>query len=206
MIILEHETEGTSARALSLFAAKAQRAVGLHGEVNIRIASSRELQELNRRFRKKNQPTDVLSFPSETPTLAGDIAISGDIAAANAAEMGHSPQTELKVLILHGLLHLAGYDHETDDGEMRTRETILRRKLGLPVGLIERAHADRPNVRAAKGIRQVCWLQDPRRRPEMSLPLAILLIVLMALWRWSPMLTGFTPRWESSWAESSRRT
>ncbi len=142
MIILEHETEGTSARALSLFAAKAQRAVGLRGEVNIRVASSRELQELNRRFRKKNQPTDVLSFPSETPKLAGDIAISGEIAAANAAEMGHSPQTELKVLILHGLLHLAGCDHETDDGEMQTRETTLRRQLGLPVGLIERAHSN----------------------------------------------------------------
>lgn len=140
MIILEHETEGTSARALSLFATKAQRAVGLRGEVNIRIASNRELQELNRRFRKKNQPTDVLSFPSETPRLAGDIAISGEIAAANAAEMGHSSQTELKVLILHGLLHLAGYDHEADNGEMRTREGSLRRKLGLPVGLIERAH------------------------------------------------------------------
>ena len=160
MIILEHETEGTSARALSLFAAKAQRAVGLRGEVNIRIASSRELQELNRRFRKKNQPTDVLSFPSETPKLAGDIAISGEIAAANAAEMGHSPQTELKVLILHGLLHLAGYDHETDDGEMRTRETSLRRKLGLPVGLIERAHASlRKGPRWPKVIRQVCRLQ-----------------------------------------------
>jgi probable rRNA maturation factor len=141
VIILEHETEGTSARALGLFAAKAQRAVGLRGEVNIRVASSRELQELNRCFRNKNQPTDVLSFASETPKLAGDIAISGEIAAANAAEMGHSPQTELKVLILHGLLHLAGYDHEADGGEMRARETSLRRKLGLPVGLIERAHA-----------------------------------------------------------------
>jgi probable rRNA maturation factor len=140
VIILEHEIEGTSARALSLFAAKAQRAVGLRGEVNIRIASNRELQELNRRFRKKNMPTDVLSFPSCTPKLAGDIAISADIAAANAGVLGHSTQTELKVLVLHGLLHLAGYDHETDDGEMRTRETTLRRRLGLPVGLIERAH------------------------------------------------------------------
>ncbi|MGB7556727.1 MAG: rRNA maturation RNase YbeY [Candidatus Korobacteraceae bacterium] len=154
MIILGHETEGTSARALSIFAAKAQRAVGLRGEVNIRIASNRELQELNRRFRKKNQPTDVLSFPSETPKLAGDIAISGEIAAANAADMGHSAQTELKVLILHGLLHLAGYDHETDDGEMRIRETSLRRKLGLPVGLIERVHGglpERPARRNAFG-------------------------------------------------------
>lgn len=140
MIILEHETEGTSARALSRFATQAQRAVGLRGEVNIRVASSRELQELNRRFRRKNQPTDVLSFPSETPKLAGDIAISGEIAAANAVELGHSTEAEVKVLILHGLLHLAGYDHETDDGEMQTRETTLRRKLGLPVGLIERTH------------------------------------------------------------------
>ncbi len=150
MIILEHEIEGTSARALGLFAAKAQRAVGLRGEVNVRIASNRELQELNRRFRKKNEPTDVLSFPSETPKLAGDIAISGEIAAANAGEMGHPTQTELKVLILHGLLHLAGYDHETDKGEMRTRETTLRRQLGLPVGLIERAHATSSNSHAGR--------------------------------------------------------
>jgi len=141
VIILEHETEGTSTRALGRFAARAQREVGLRGEVNIRITSNQQLQELNRRFRKKNQPTDVLSFPSETPKLAGDIAISGEIAATNAAEMGHSSQTELQVLILHGMLHLAGYDHETDDGQMRTRETSLRRKFGLPVGLIERAHA-----------------------------------------------------------------
>jgi probable rRNA maturation factor len=150
VIILEHEIEGTSARALSLFAAKAQRAVGLRGEVNVHIASNRELQELNRRFRKKNKPTDVLSFPSGTPRLAGDIAISADIAAANATALGHSTQTELKVLVLHGLLHLAGYDHETDDGEMRARETSLRRKLGLPVGLIERAHAAIPKKRAVR--------------------------------------------------------
>jgi probable rRNA maturation factor len=150
VIILEHETEGTNSRALSLFAGKAQRAVGLRGEVNIRIASSRDLQELNHRFRKQNHPTDVLSFPSETPKLAGDIAISGEIAAANAAAMGHSPQSELKVLILHGLLHLAGYDHEIDDGEMRSRETDLRRKLGLPVGLIERAHSHPSRPRASR--------------------------------------------------------
>ncbi len=141
MLLLVHQLPDVRERALALFAGKAQRVVGLRGDVNIRIASSRELQELNRRFRKKNRPTDVLSFPSETPKLAGDIAISGDVAAANAAELGHSTEAEVKVLILHGLLHLAGYDHETDDGEMRTRETTLRRKLGLPVGLIERTHA-----------------------------------------------------------------
>ena len=112
MIILEHEDEDIRERALALFAGKAQRAVRLRGEVNIRITSSREMRELNRRFRKQNKPTDVLSFPSGLPKLAGDIAISAEIAASNAAELGHSTETELKILILHGLLHLAGYDHE----------------------------------------------------------------------------------------------
>jgi probable rRNA maturation factor len=143
VIVLEHKTRVVSVRALSLFAAKARRALGLSGEVNVRITSNRELQRLNRRFRQKDTPTDVLSFPSDMPKLAGDIAISTDIAAANATGMGHSRQTELKILILHGLLHLAGYDHETDDGDMQVRETELRRQLGLPTGLIERAHSER---------------------------------------------------------------
>ena len=80
----------------------------------------------------------MLSFPSRVPGVAGDIAISLEIAAANAAELGHSLATEVKILILHGLLHLAGYDHEIDDGEMLARETALRQELKLPVGLIER--------------------------------------------------------------------
>ena len=141
MIVLEHKTQAVSARALSLFAAKARRALGLSGEVNVRITSNRELQELNRRFRRKDKPTDVLSFPSAIPELAGDIAISADIAAANAADIGHSTESELKILILHGLLHLARYDHETDHGEMQARETKLRQQLGLPTGLIERTRS-----------------------------------------------------------------
>ncbi|MGB8886096.1 MAG: rRNA maturation RNase YbeY [Candidatus Korobacteraceae bacterium] len=140
MIILEHEDEDIRERALALFAGKARRAVRLRGEVSIRITSSREMQELNRRFRRKNQPTDVLSFPSGLPKWAGDIAISAEIAAANAAQLGHSIETELRILILHGLLHLAGHDHETDGGEMRAREAKLRQQLKLPVGLIERSH------------------------------------------------------------------
>ncbi len=140
MIILEHEDEAIRERALALFAGIARRAVRLPGDVSIRITSSLEMRELNRRFRKKNQPTDVLSFPSNLPKWAGDIAISVEIAASNAAQLGHSTETELKILILHGLLHLAGYDHETDRGEMLARETKLRRQLKLPVGLIERSH------------------------------------------------------------------
>ena len=94
------------------------------------------------------------------PKMAGDIAISADIAAANAADIGHSTETELRILILHGLLHLAGYDHETDDGEMNARETKLRQQLGLPTGLIERTNsngrprAGKPGKRSAPRKRQ----------------------------------------------------
>jgi len=142
VVVLEKDRD-IGQRALSLFTARAQRAVGLRGEVNIRVTSSEEMRELNRRFRRKNQPTDVLSFPSALPQLAGDIAISGEIATSNAAEGGHSRETELKILILHGLLHLAGYDHEKDDGEMRTREHALRQRFNLPCGLIERVDASK---------------------------------------------------------------
>ena len=138
---LGRPSKETSARALSLFATTAQHALGVRGEVNIYVTSSREMQDLNRRYRRKNKPTDVLSFPSGVPGVAGDIAISLEIAAANAADMGHSLATEVKVLILHGLLHLAGYDHEKDNGEMLARETAMRQELKLPVGLIERTHA-----------------------------------------------------------------
>jgi probable rRNA maturation factor len=141
VIVLEYKSQVINARALSLFAAKVRRTLGLQGEVNVRITSNRELRELNRLFRRKDKPTDVLSFPSAVPEVAGDIAISAEIAAANAADIGHSTETELKVLILHGLLHLAGYDHETDNGEMQVRETKLRQQLGLPTGLIERTHS-----------------------------------------------------------------
>jgi probable rRNA maturation factor len=163
VVLLEHNTPEVRARALSLFAARAQRALGLSGEVNVRITSNRELQALNRRFRKKDKPTDVLSFPSAMPKLAGDIAISADIAAANAAGIGHSTETELKILMLHGLLHLAGYDHETDDGEMQTRETKLRQQLGLSTGLIERSNSagrwrtGKSGERSAPGKRQGSW-------------------------------------------------
>ncbi|HME32508.1 MAG TPA: rRNA maturation RNase YbeY [Terriglobales bacterium] len=145
---------------MSLFAARAQRTLGLGGEVNVRITSNRELQKLNRRFRRKDKPTDVLSFPSAMPKLAGDIAISADIAAANAADIGHSTEIELKILILHGLLHLAGYDHETDAGDMQARETKLRQQLGLPTGLIERTNSTvrqrdgKPSKRSAARKRQ----------------------------------------------------
>jgi probable rRNA maturation factor len=109
------------------------------------ITDDRELRSLNRKFLGKNYATDVLSFPIvETSSGAdetdlGEIAISIDRAAAQAAEHGHSITDELRILMLHGALHLAGFDHETDSGEMARTETQWRKKLGLPSGLIERA-------------------------------------------------------------------
>jgi probable rRNA maturation factor len=125
---------------LSAFTRKARRAVGLGGELSVHITSARELRTLNRRFRHKDKPTDVLSFPS-LGIEGGDIAIAREIAAENARNLGHSLNTELKILILHGLLHLAGFDHESDDGEMTARESQLRKQLGLPFGLIERTES-----------------------------------------------------------------
>ena len=101
--------------------------------VNIALVSDREIQTLNRRFRGVNKATDVLSFPP------ADIAIARGVARRQAREMGHSEHTEWRVLALHGLLHLLGYDHEGDDGRMARVERKLRRKGGLREGLIDRS-------------------------------------------------------------------
>ena len=102
------------------------------------IGDDEHLRQLNRRFLKKDRATDVLSFPSSERESLGDVAIAAGQAAEQARTLGHTLVEEIKVLMLHGVLHLAGYDHETDSGRMRRRETRLRRKYGLPVGLIER--------------------------------------------------------------------
>jgi probable rRNA maturation factor len=101
------------------------------------ITTDEELRQLNRRFRRKDYATDVLSFPGSP----GEIAVSFDRATDQALEMGHSVEEELRILMLHGLLHLGGMDHETDSGQMAQTERRWRKKFGLPVGLIERAHA-----------------------------------------------------------------
>ncbi len=152
MVILEKKIAGVSQIALSRFTAQALRPVGLHGSVNVLVTDSEAIRELNRKFRKKNKATDVLSFPAASARntseeqLAGEIAISADIALENAARLGHTGTEEIKILILHGLLHLAGFDHERDNGEMARREEKLRRKLRLPAGLIARAAATEPAV------------------------------------------------------------
>ena len=106
------------------------------------ITADSELRRLNRKFRGKNYPTDVLSFPSgERQTCLGDVAISIDRAAHQAKNLGHSIEEEIGVLMLHGVLHLLGMDHEVDGGRMSRAEGRWRKKLGLPDGLIERARS-----------------------------------------------------------------
>lgn len=139
MVILRKRVSGLSEAVLSRFVARASRAARLQGTVNVLVTTSQELRALNRRFRKKDKTTDVLSFPPMFDQgFAGDIAISADIAARNAKHLGHSAAEEVKILVLHGALHLAGYDHESDKGEMARVERRLRKTLSLPLGLIER--------------------------------------------------------------------
>lgn len=104
------------------------------GEVAVLLCDDLTIQLLNRRFRKKNKPTDVLSFPAQEAlpeglVHLGDVAISLQTAARQAASAGHSLERELALLLIHGLLHLLGYDHETDNGEMEAKEKQLREKL-----------------------------------------------------------------------------
>ena len=134
--------------ALTRFFNRARQAVGLTGEVEVLLTSDAELKRLNRSFRGKNKATDVLSFPAfvpegfpagfPVPDTAGDLAISLETAARQASAFGHSLEDEVRILLLHGLLHLSGLDHETDNGEMAAREAELRDKLRLPNGLIAR--------------------------------------------------------------------
>ena len=125
------------------------------GLVSIAIVSDAHVRRLNRRFRGVNKATDVLSFPSvgppfqgrrvaglKGPRYLGDIVIARGVARRQARDSGHSERTEWRVLALHGLLHLIGYDHEQDDGRMRRVERRLRQRGGLREGLIDRA--DRP--------------------------------------------------------------
>lgn len=129
-------------RGLEGFLGDAMRAAKLRNGVSVLLTDDKEMQRLNRDFRGKDKPTDVLSFPaaeSGRARVAGDLAISVETAAREAARRDHSLDLELRVLLLHGVLHLAGYDHETDSGEMARKENLLRKKLGLEQGLIARA-------------------------------------------------------------------
>ena len=138
---------------------------GARGRVSIALVSDQRIRALNRTYRRKDYATDVLSFPGDqffttedtkdtkvktgsssvsfvssvVDSFLGEIVIARGVARRQAREARHSELTELRVLALHGLLHLLGYDHESDAGQMRRAEQRLRRKGGLREGLIERA-------------------------------------------------------------------
>ena len=133
-----------SKSGLTRFINRARAIIRLSGEVEVLLADDAQLKRLNKSFRGKNKPTDVLSFPSPpeiSARHAGDLAISLETAARQAAEHGHSLRDEIRILLLHGLLHLSGLDHETDKGQMAAREAMLCYELRLPNTLIERTQS-----------------------------------------------------------------
>ena len=136
------------------FASTLQKQVVRNRSFDILITGDAELRRLNRDFRGKDYPTDVLSFPAALPSEPrrgalwagsgphlGDIAISLGRARAQAREFGHAIEQEVQILMLHGVLHLMGHDHETDSGAMARAEKRWRARLGLPNGLIERVQS-----------------------------------------------------------------
>lgn len=147
-------------RALAGFLAEASAAARLAGDIPVLLTTDREIRRLNREFRHKDKATDVLSFPALEPVngqeaQAGDLAVSVETAERQAAEAGHALFVELQVLVLHGVLHLAGYDHERDSGQMARKEATLRKRFGLGSGLIERsATAARTRPAQRRGSRQ----------------------------------------------------
>jgi probable rRNA maturation factor len=152
MINIDHSAASELSKSgLTRFLNRAREAVGVRGDVDVLLADDATLRSLNKTFRRKNKATDVLSFPAaENPYgHAGDLAISLDTAARQAAAFGHTLRDEVRILLLHGLLHLSGMDHETDDGEMAGFEADLRRELRLPVALIERVSSAKPGAKQA---------------------------------------------------------
>lgn len=139
-VIFRKRFQDAASRPLQAFAEKLSREVASGRDFVCLVTTAEELAELNERFRGKPESTDVLSFPAAgDPGYLGDLAISLPHARAQAREHGHSTEEEVRVLMLHGLLHLTGMDHESDTGQMRRAESRWRKRLGLPAGLIARS-------------------------------------------------------------------
>ena len=146
VLVCDHLGRPVSVRGLGTWLAEVAPARA-RGSVTIALVSDRRIRALNRRFRGIDRLTDVLTFPAGDgapapdavgPKPLGDIVIARDVARRQARRAGHAISTELRVLALHGLLHLLGYDHERDAGTMARIESRLRRRGGLDAGLIER--------------------------------------------------------------------
>ena len=138
-LLFRHPASGVRRTPLREFLVELERRVTRGKSFDCLVSDDRELRALNRQFRGKNHATDVLSFPSSGLNGSlGEIAISLDRARAQASEHGHSLDDELRILMLHGALHLSGFDHESDNGEMARAERRWRKHFGLPAGLIDR--------------------------------------------------------------------
>jgi probable rRNA maturation factor len=176
-----------SAQALTRFLKRAQVAVGLRGEVSVLLTTDGTMRRLNRSFRGINKTTDVLSFPATHRSqvsesrpfdelragfgaliggIAGDLAISVETALQQSFDCGHSLETEIRILMLHGLLHLHGFDHEKDAGEMARRERALRARLGLEQGLIERASPPLATGKSRKNAARKSVRSHPSRKDK----------------------------------------
>jgi probable rRNA maturation factor len=143
---------------IARFILRVRRLIRMRDMVNVVVTGSAQLRALNRQFRGSDRPTDVLSFPSfhvgnpHLKSVAGEVVISADIARDNAIQFGHSLENEVKILVLHGILHLAGFDHEHDTGEMARKESRLRRQLKLETALIERTEARTRRISISKTV------------------------------------------------------
>jgi probable rRNA maturation factor len=138
-LIYRGEPKRLRRRELKRFAESLSAGIAAGRGFSCLIARDEELRRLNRDFRGADYATDVLSFPCPSDDWLGDIAISAERAAEQARALGHAVEQEIRVLMLHGVLHLLGLDHETDRGRMARMERRYRIRLGLPAGLIERA-------------------------------------------------------------------
>jgi probable rRNA maturation factor len=172
LVILQKKVAGLTEGVIERFVLRARRAAKLRGVVNVLVTGSAALRSLNRQFLGKDKATDVLSFPASSAVskprkkspLAGDIAISADVASENAARFGHSPAEEVKILALHGILHLAGFDHERDNGRMARTEARLRKTLKLPSALIERTQSARRSRQKVHRKPHIVQVARARRR------------------------------------------
>ena len=149
LVLFRRAPAGLRRQGLEDFAQVLRKRVAGGREFHCLITDDGEMRRLNRQFRRKDYPTDVLSFPVDRdaekgmpgPASLGELAISAQRAAEQAREFGHAVGDEIRILMLHGVLHLTGMDHERDRGRMARAEAAWRKSLGLPVGLIERVTA-----------------------------------------------------------------
>lgn len=139
LVLFRRAGNAIDRRQIRQFASRLRAEVAGGRAFSCLVTDDRELRRLNGHFLGKNYPTDVLSFPSGGGDGLGDIAISSNRAAEQARRFGHTIDDEIRILMLHGVLHLLGMDHDTDKGTMARVEKRWRKKLGLQAGLIERA-------------------------------------------------------------------